>query len=213
MRSLVPIPGNPWPHDMTITVEEDSQVLLELLWIREAWNLHPIGDDLPPLLSNTPVNAQAESGTPIGSAHWQYAWPELWEACVSHAGLPQDARLFDQLSGTANGSTERAEMLSRMFGPSWRDTFGDAAFTDAHQGWMQDAFNARFRRHSQSFEEEPERVSLEALIPAWRAGLSKIVVIPCRGTHTRVIGEHSLLVTAETRDDPQRYSEALGQFH
>jgi hypothetical protein len=213
MRSLVPIPGNPWPHDMVITVEDDSHTLIDLLWIREAWNLHPVGDDLPPLLSDASVSAQVESDAPAEFAHWQYAWLDLWEACLNHAGLVQDARLFDQLPATANGSTERVEMLSRMFGPSWRDTFGDAAFTDAYQAWTRAAFLARVARHSQPLEEEPERASLEALIPAWRAGLSKIVVIPCRGTHTRVIGEHSLLVTAETRDDPQRYSEALAQFH
>lgn len=213
MRSFAPIPGNPWPHDMVITIEDDSQVLLELLWIREAWNLHPIGDDLPPLLSDTPESAQAESGTPAEFAEWQAAWPAQWEACVHHAGLIQDAQLFNQLSDTANGSDERAELLSRMFGPSWRDTFGDGAFTDRYHAWILARFEAQSGRQMRRYDEEPERVSLAALIPAWRAGLSKIVVIPCRGSHTRVIGEHSLLVTAETRDDPQRYSEALAQFH
>lgn len=213
MRSSVPIPGNPWPHDMTITVEDDSQALRDLLWIREAWNLHPIGDDLPPLLSDTPASAEAEPGAPAELARWQRGWPELWEACVRHAGLIQDARLFDQLSATANGSAERAELLSRMFGPSWRDAFGRAAFTDAHRAWTLARFEAQEGRDPQSYEEEPERISLAALIPAWRAGLSKVVVIPCRGSHTRPIGEHTLLVTSDTRGDPQRYSEALALFH
>ena len=210
MCSLVPIPGDPWPHDMVITIEDGAHALLDLLWIREAWNLHPVGDDLPPLLSDTPASAQLESDASTEPAHWRSAWPDLWKACVRHAGLLQDARLFDQLSATANGSAERAELLRRMFGPSWRDAFGDAAFTDRYHAWTMANFKARQMR---SFEEQPERMSLAALIPAWRAGLGKIVVVPCRGTHTRVIGEHSLLMTAETRDDPQRYSEALAQFH
>ncbi|MEO7123235.1 MAG: hypothetical protein ABI400_09020, partial [Lacisediminihabitans sp.] len=89
MRSLVPIPGNPWPHDMVLTVEEDSTALLELLWIREAWRLHPVGDDLPPLLADSSVGAQPESGGAEELARWQYFWPELWEACVQHAsGIP-----------------------------------------------------------------------------------------------------------------------------
>ena len=35
MLSSVPIPGNPWPHDMVLTIENDSQTLLDLLWVRE----------------------------------------------------------------------------------------------------------------------------------------------------------------------------------
>ena len=50
MRSSGPLPGNPWPHDMVITVEDDLQPLLDLLWIREAWNLSQVGVALPPLL-------------------------------------------------------------------------------------------------------------------------------------------------------------------
>lgn len=37
MRSVHQIPGNPWPHDMTITVEDRPAPLLELLWLREAY--------------------------------------------------------------------------------------------------------------------------------------------------------------------------------
>ena len=50
MRSSVPLPGNPWPHDMVITVENDAQSLVDLLWIRVTWNHHPVAVDLPPLL-------------------------------------------------------------------------------------------------------------------------------------------------------------------
>lgn len=213
MRSLVPIPGNPWPHEMSITVEEDSKALLELLWIREAWQLHPVADDLPPLLADSSVRSQPEFGHADQLAHWQYVWPELWEACVQHASLIYDPSAFEKLRETADGSAERAAGLKLMFGPSWRDTFGEAALTERYQAWTLAKFEADERRCPQSLEEEPERVSLAALIPAWQVGLSKIVVIPCQGSHTRVIGEHSLLLTAETRDDPQRYSEALAQFH
>jgi hypothetical protein len=61
-------------------------------------------------------------------------------------------------------------------------------------------------------EERPERAALDALIPAWRRGLTKIVEIPCEGTYTRRIGEHTLLVTAETRADTARYGAALASF-
>lgn len=210
MRSVDPMPGNPWPHDMVITIDDDPHALVELLWIREAWNLHPAGNDLPPLLSDRSVSAEPDR--PAELAEWRDAWPALWGACVHHAGLVQDARLFDRLSATVNGSDERARLLRQMAGPSWRDTFGAASLTDRYQAWTLARVDAQSGRQVLPFDEQPERVSLAALVPAWQAGLSKIVVIPCRGGYTRVIGEHGLLMTAETRDDPQRYSEALALF-
>ena len=212
MRSSVPIPGNPWPHDMTLTIEDNSNPLLELLWIREAWDLQPVGDDLPPLLSDSSVGAQIESGSLVEIAQWRDGWPVVWEACIQHASQIQDVRLFDELLTTSNGSTERLELLARIAGPYWRDTFGDFALTDRYGAWAMARCEAHSRHNSRPLEEEPERVSLAALIPAWESGLTKIVVIPCRGDYTRIIGEHSLLVTAETRDDPERYSEALARF-
>ncbi len=212
MLSSVPIPGNPWPHDMVLTIEDDSQTLLDLLWVREACSLQPAGDDLAPLLSVTPVGAHNEAVRVGKIAEWQEAWPAMWQACLQHAGQIRDATVFEQLHGTAIGSDERTFLLHEIFGPSWRDVLGDEAFTDQYLVWNQAQFEVNSHRRYQSLEGEPERVSLGALIPAWQAGLSKVVVIPCRGSFTRVIGQHTLLLTAETRDDPKRYSEALKLF-
>ena len=54
MRTSDPLPGDPWPQDMLIVVETDPQPLVDLLWVREAWNLSPVGLDLPPLLVDDP---------------------------------------------------------------------------------------------------------------------------------------------------------------
>ena len=212
MLSSFPIPGNPWPHDMVLTIENDSQTLVDLLWVREAWSLQPAEDDLAPLLSVTPVGADNEA-VPVGKiAEWQEAWPSIWQACLQHAGQIRDATVFEQLHGTAIGADESASLLQELLGPSWRDTFNDDAFTDQYLVWNHAQFEINSHRQHQSLEEEPERASLAALIPAWQAGLSKVVVIPCIGSFTRVIGQHVLLLTAETRDDPERYSEALRLF-
>jgi hypothetical protein len=197
---------------MVITIEDDPHALVELLWIREAWELQVAGDDLPPLLSDSSVGAHTEANPSGRIALWQDAWPAIWEACLDHAGQVRDGGLFERLHETADGSAERAELLHRLIGPTWRDTFGDEAFTHGYRGWNQANAQARSRSRPRFPSENPERVSLDALIPAWQAGLSKIVVIPCRGTYTRVIGQHALLVTAETRDHSQRYGEALTQF-
>jgi hypothetical protein len=212
MQSSSPIPGNPWPHEMLITVEDDPHALLELLWIREAWGLRPIGNDLPPLLSDDSVQLQSRTISPDRLAAWQAAWPTIWDVCIHDVGLIRDPTLFEKLRETTDGSPERAQLLHELRGPSWRDEFGNEAFTDEYEVWTLSRFEARSRREHRTLDEEPERVSLAALIPAWRSGLSKIVTIPCRGSYVRIIGPHTLLVTDETRDDPHSYSDALTQF-
>ena len=209
MRSNRPMPGNPWPHDMTITVEDDPHTLLDLLWIREAWGLEPIGDDLPPLLVATLERERREP-----DPRWADAWPGLWRACLEHAGAEREPGLIERLHGQSIDPAERAELRGRLAGPSWRDEFGDAALTERHEAWSAartEELLARMR-HPRPLDEEPERRSLDALIPAWRSGLTKLVVIPCRGTFTRRVGPNALLVTAETRDDPARYAGALAAF-
>lgn len=213
MRSSGPIPGNPWPQDMVITVEDSSNALLDLLWIREAWDFRPTGDDLPPGLSDESVGADARTEPSDLIAMWRAAWPSMWVACVHHAGVIQDgSAMFAKLQETADGSPERARLLTALMGPSWRSEFGDEVFPDQYDQWNLARFEAQSLRSTIPLEEEPEQVSLAALIPAWRAGLAKIVTIPCKGSYTRVIGRHTLLVTEETRGDPRRYREALGQF-
>jgi hypothetical protein len=211
VRSSVPIPGEPWPHDMVITVDDDLGSLVELLWIREAWGLKPRGDDLPPLLVDPPrLGTNEHEEVDVGA--WQAAWPELWIAVLRHAGEIRDPGLFDAVHKTADNSTERAQLIARITGPSWRDRFGGAALDERYQAWTASRFREQVPRPLVSFEDQPERRSLDALITAWRRGLTKIVTIPCRGEFTRVIGEHSLLVTDETRNDADMLSAALLQF-
>jgi len=212
VRSSEPMPGNPWPHDMVITVEDDLQPLLEVLWIREAWRLEPEGEDLPPLLVDTPsvLDASLRSGAPI--REWRDEWPSVWTEVLQHAGTIRDPRALDRLLGSDIGSEERARLLRELVGPSWREEVGTDAITDEAERWMGAQFDHRVSRSQVGLDAQPEHSALEALIAAWRNGLTKIVEIPCRGTFTRPIGPHAILVTAETRADPLRYREALGAF-
>ncbi|MFV0374641.1 hypothetical protein [Microbacterium sp.] len=203
-----PMEGTPWPHDMVISVDNDSYQVLELLWIREAWGLRPTGDGLPPLLVDPP----ARIGDPDDRDAWEGAWPEVWEDIVSHAAVLVEPSMFEELTRTADGSKERAELIRRLHGPTWRERFGDAAFTEEYRAWAEARFRAWRDDHPRSLAESPERRSLDALIPAWRMGLSKIITIPCRGEHTRVIGGSALLMTDATRKDPDRYAAALETF-
>jgi hypothetical protein len=98
MRSSKPVPGNPWPHDMVITVEEDPTRLIELLWIREAWDL-PSAMGEPPRLSATPQRIGSVDRSAPWFLEWSSEWGALWNACVLHAATPRDpslsARSFD----------------------------------------------------------------------------------------------------------------------
>jgi hypothetical protein len=197
---------------MVITVEDDLQSLLELLWIREAWQLDPNGDDLPPLLVDPPTALGATQLASAPIAAWEAAWPGVWQRVLHHADTIRDPGIFDRLQASANGSNERAQLLRELVGTSWREELGDEALTDDAQQWMQVQFERRIVRPPTDLEAQPERVALEALIDAWKCGLTKIVEIPCRGTFTRRIGSHVILVTAETRRDPEGYRAALRKF-
>lgn len=208
MRSVTPMAGNPWPHDMVLSIDPHRHQLLELLWIRQAWGLRPVGELLPPPL----VDAPEQVGEPQDRDAWEAAWPQVWEGAVSHTAAPFDPTRFEEQLRHAGGPSERAELLRQLDGPTWRERFGDTAFDESFRAWSEAQLQAQRDQRPRSLAEEPERRSLEALIPAWQAGLTTIITIPCRGEHTRIVGESVLMVTEATRSDPGRYATALGAF-
>ena len=131
---------------------------------------------------------------------------------MRHAAVLVEPSMFDELTRSADGSKERAELIRRLHGPTWRERFGDTAFTEEYRAWTEARFRARRDDHPRSLAESPERRSLDALISAWQAGLSKVITIPCRGEHTRIIGGSTLLMTEATRKDTDLYAAALATF-
>lgn len=213
MRSSEPIPGEAWPHDMTFTVDDRPNALLDLLWIREAHGLDPQGDDLPPLLVDTPTPVHDSSISDATRTRWEDGWPRVWGAVAAHAGLERDPAQFEMLRNTADGSPERAELLHLLVGPDWRDEYGDSAFANQiYSAWDREGFDAHTASRPQSLQSSPERRDLRALVAAWHRGLTKVVTIPCRGEFTRKIGASTLLTTSATRDDSASYQRALASF-
>ncbi|WP_066593586.1 hypothetical protein [Cryobacterium arcticum] len=198
---------------MLLTIEDRPNALLELLWIREAHALRLQGEDLPPLLLDTPTTVQHAALSTDTRDEWASAWPRIWHAVVAYAGPDLDSRLFVELQATAIGSTERASLLHRIVGPSWRDDFGDSAFeNDSYRAWSQVGMDAQLAAMATRIEDSPERRDLPPLISAWHAGLTKIVTIPCLGEFTRRISENALLMTAGTRANSDSYRRALNTF-
>jgi hypothetical protein len=213
MRSSRPIPGNPWPHDMGITVEDRPTALLELLWIREAHDMHLQETDLPPLLVDAPAHASGSGPSAAERVEWERAWPRLWHAAAEHAGRDQDPRQFERLQQTAHGSLERERILHEIVGPSWRDEFDDAVLDDdGYQDWSRRSMDVHLSSMRERMTHSPEHRNLDALIRAWRAGLTKVVTIPCEGEYSRKLTNNALLMTDATRDDSDSYRRALDAF-
>jgi hypothetical protein len=152
-----------------IVVEDDLQPLLDLLWVREAWNLSPVVLDLPPLLVDDSGRAQGKTATCDESTAWSDEWSSLRERCVYHASLIGDSALLRAVVWFTDGSPERAELLQTMMGPSWRDDFGGrSSFTKRNETWTlaRPKLLCLDVRRGPWSERQLERISLDALIPA-----------------------------------------------
>ncbi|MFB7892789.1 hypothetical protein ACFC1I_11370 [Microbacterium sp. NPDC056044] len=97
---------------MVISVEDRASPLLELLWIREAFDLRPNGGDLPPLLTDTPRRESGGVPPAVTRQDWEAAWPSMWADALQHAGREFDPAMHERLMRTANGSRERCDGTS-----------------------------------------------------------------------------------------------------
>ena len=213
MRSVEPIPNDPWPHDMGITIEDRPETLLELLWIREAYDLKTEGDDLPPALAVPPGDAGLDAPSAEARAEWTSGWPALWVAVVKHTGKEFDPALHERLRQTANGSTERLNLLQELVGPSWRDRFGPEALDQSsYREWSHATLQAKLASRHDNLEGNALRRDLDAVVAVWRAGMTKIITIPCNGDYTRQVGDNALLMTEQTITSSVSFRRALGAF-
>ncbi|MCT1365152.1 MULTISPECIES: hypothetical protein [unclassified Microbacterium] len=212
MRSMTPMPGDPWPHDMIITVDDRPHALLELLWVREAHGLVPVDDALPPLLVDRP----AEAERPVDAQtreRWAEVWPRIWDKAVAHAATEPDRTLFDRALDPTMGPDERETLLGQLVGPTARDEFGDDVFDDAaYREWERRGSDAHLATNRTTLADSPEHRDVATLADAWRRGLGKVVTLPCRGVYVRQIGPRALLVTDAVRNDAATYRTALESF-
>lgn len=203
MKSSVPIPGNPWPHDMVIRVDEDPNNVCLLLFIRSAWGIAS-DVDIPSLgpgpdagNSSLPAGAGAEEW----SARWKREWTRAWEWYqLSDPQQRPTSRLLRSLA-------RPGQPLHPAFPPFWQAEWGDEGIDgDAFNRWL-----AVLRPDLPvALAKQPERVCLDALIVAWNAGLETIVTLPYEGYFAQRISPRHLVVSAATRADPDSYSRALG---
>lgn len=202
MRSSDSMPGNPWPHDMSITIEDAPTFLSELLFVRSAWGLDPAGvprlDREPdPGTSTRPRRPAVDELERLWLIDWQRAWTQFQDD-------PGEGRIPDEneLRRIAEASDEELqEVYSTRPSAIWYTGMdGEAA-----NKWRVSLVNY----HRKSLPETPEQLALPALIHAWHHGIDTIIQLPYRGHYARRLSRRNLLVSQETRHNPDLYTEAL----
>ncbi len=198
MRSSEDRPGNPWPHDMQLSVEECWQPLIYLLFVRSAWHLEitsvPRLDSEPdPGSSLRPEHLDVDAAVRRWLAEWQRAWTHFDAASLT-VSTPDEAtqHLLDTLS-----DDELWQATSARPSDFW-DSGIDQAACERWRAAM-----------AAPVAELPENRVIPALAVAWRAGLTTVIQMPYIGYFAHRISREHLVVSATTRRDPDLYSRAL----
>ena len=201
MRASEPIPGGEWPNDMALTIE-DAPNLTFLLFVRSSWRLDAGG--VPALESEPDVGSSARPQFPsaeVIAARWVSEWERAWrpfERLDRGIGAPDEEtqRLLDTLT-----DEELVAAVSTAPSNFWEAGIDREAFNAWRMTLLGD--------HHLPFDEQPERRSLPALIDAWKSGLTTIVQLPYAGYFGDRINREHLVVSAETRRNPELFSRAL----
>jgi len=198
MRSTRPIPGDPWPHDMVLRIEDEPRELTSLLFVREAWGL-PI-DDVPALDGTLDVGTSARpSGLDESEAveRWRTEWARGWPriAALREAMRAPEGEMMRLLREIATDGQEEAGCLGDA------DGVDREAFEVWHIGLRDD--------HRLPIAQHPERICVTALAEAWRDGLESIVQLPYTGFFAERIDPATLVVSRVARHDREMYRRAL----
>ncbi|MGZ3386697.1 MAG: hypothetical protein ACXVB5_17500 [Isosphaeraceae bacterium] len=198
MRWSKPRPENPWPQDMAIRVNDLPHNLILLLFVRQAWSIAP-DMDIPPL-SPEPDCGQSSLPKSADVATWDHRWRTAWHQAWSwyeiedptHHPTPAEMREF----------SDSSQELNPFIPPFWTQQYGS-------EGLDQAAYQAWEQRLMPKFPQDAEPRSLQELIPAWKSGMDTIIVLPYKGYFAQRLTRRHLVVSAETRNNPEQYSRAL----
>ena len=202
MHASESAPGEAWPVDMSITIQ-DVDSLIFLLFVRSAWGIVSVG--VPDLEFEPAVGSSRRPpsvGPVIAEQQWRVDWDRAWQPFSPrrtgiHSPDPETQRMLDTLS-------DEELWVATSGVPS--DLWDEGVDRDALWEWQQ-ALEGGI--HRLPLEEHPERQSLPALIDAWRTGLTTVIELPFAGYYADRLDQERLLVSMHTRRDPALYSRAL----
>jgi hypothetical protein len=188
-----------WPKDMTITIDDHAQNLKMLLFIRQAW-LVAQDVNIPQL---SPVPATGTSRIPESASRevWDQRWRQQWARSWAwfNVSKVQDAPISQD---EMRDISRPGQNLHPIVPPFWPVEYGEDGLDLA-------AFNTWDMQTIPTFPSRSERDSLPALIDAWQDGLTTILVLPYRGYFAQRLNGSHLVVSAETRNDPELYTKTL----
>ena len=201
MRASEPIPGDPWPHDMVVTIS-DAGSLLFLLFVRSAWRIPSAG--VPELETEPAVgtSARPEAIDPlVAELQWRTEWDRAWQEYAPRSVAVQAPDAETQYMLDTLSDEELWNATSTQPSDFWDDGV-DREALNAWEHSLHDPYDLPLDQH-------PERLALPALIEAWRTGLNTIIELPFVGYYADRIDRERLVVSRRTRRDRGLYSRAL----
>ncbi|WP_219816503.1 hypothetical protein [Arthrobacter sp. Y81] len=211
MRFTEPMPHNPWSQDMVIRVDDNPQHLTVLLFIRQAWGI-AASADVPPL---SPVPEGGASRLPAvpDRNEWEARWHRAWGRAWDWYAVQEPDPTVRPAPGYIREFSQPGRDLNPLIPPFWQAEYGwDGIDGDAYGDWQRRCSPPAHGQPRRKAADSPEPQSLPALVAAWKNGLDTVVVLPYAGFFARRITNRHLAVSAETRNDPASYTQALDSW-
>jgi hypothetical protein len=200
MQWSTPRPGNPWPQEMVITVDDHPLSLNLLLFVRHAWSL--VSDADIPRLTPAPDPGASQAPDTASLSEWNERWRIAWNRAWAWYTIQDEDRTKHPTQEILREVFQPGQELHPLVPPLWTVEYD-------WDGLDQAAFNSWDRSLSPLTPTDEERKNLQDLIPAWESGLDTVIVLPYDGYFARRITRRHLAVSAATRNDPATYSRAL----
>jgi hypothetical protein len=195
-------PGDPWPQDMLISVDDHPLALNLLLFVRHAW---PIARNIKvPALSPVPNPGASKVPSTASIDEWSDRWRIAWERAWDWYKIQEPDSSKHPTPELMREVLRPGQELHPLIPPLWTTEYDwDGLDGDAFSKWQQEL--------SQIPPSDVERRVLPDLIPAWESGMDTVIVVPYAGYFAKRITRRHLAVSAATRNNTTTYSQALRQ--
>lgn len=200
MQWSTPRPGNPWPHDMVISVDDHPLSLNLLLFVRHGWSIAREVDI--PELTPTPDPGASQMPASASVAEWTDRWRIVWDRAWDWYKIQDPDMQNHPTQEIMRQVLQPGQKLHPLIPPLWTTEYDwDGLDPEAFNNWHGDLIPA--------VPNDAERKNLSDLIPAWESGVDTIIVLPYAGYFAKRISPRHLAVSAATRNEPTTYSRAL----
>ncbi|PPG51714.1 hypothetical protein C5C24_06545 [Rathayibacter sp. AY2B3] len=189
---------------MSFIVDERPRHLLELLFLRAAWNLET--DEHFPELLLAVDRVESEIPESEGREEWSRRWSQAWRRGTEWYESPSDATTIDPAlirSLNTPGAPRHSQHP-----PKWSAEWGDEGIDQERmEHWVN-----RVSRPTPLVPTSPEYLVVEALEAAWNRGLRGVVVLPFIGEWQTVLSPSRLGLSPNIRLDRDLYVRALASY-